>query len=366
MTDKKITPVAITHIHDMLNPDTDKRQDLPGFDPIFVDFPNYIIRITDWIWHERKIDLCLKYYTENCVIHTQAGDIIGAEAVAANTHATLKTFPDRRLDGDNVIWSNEGKAGFYSSHLITSKMTNRGPSEFGPATRRKIRAYTIADCLCRENKVYEEWLFRDNAGIGLQMGFDIRKLAHQAAKQDLIEGNNLLHFHQPNYARTQAAAQTQTQAQAEFPSLPEQNAKAFAQAVFINLWQNRNMELLSDIYDFRVRARYPQQKDFYGPDELSPYLENLLNAFPEAKLHIEHVGNIPYLGEARDIAIRWSLAGEHIGESDYGAPTYAPIYLMGASHWRVIGGRIHEDITIWDDIALRRQIETARLLKHNS
>jgi len=362
MTDKKITQVATTHIDDMLNPDTHTRQNLPGFDPIFVDFPNYIIRITDWIWHERKIDLCLDYYTKNCVIHTQAGDIMGAEAVAAHTHATLETFPDRRLDGDNVIWSQEGEAGFYSSHLITSKMTNCGASEFGPATGRKIRAYTIADCLCRENRIYKEWLFRDNAGMALQMGFDIRKLARQAAKQDLLEGKNLLQFHQPNYERIQATSQEQ----ADFPSPPEQHAKAFAEAVFINLWQNKNMGLLSDIYDFRARARYPQQKDFYGPDEFAPYLENLLNAFPEAKLHIDHVSDIAYLGDARDMAVRWSLAGEHRGESDYGAPTYAPIYLMGASHWRVIGGRIHEDITIWDDIALRRQIETARLLEQGA
>ncbi|MCU0730571.1 MAG: hypothetical protein MUE84_03185, partial [Hyphomonas sp.] len=28
---------------------------LPGFDPEFVDFPHYIIRITERIWHDRAV-----------------------------------------------------------------------------------------------------------------------------------------------------------------------------------------------------------------------------------------------------------------------------------------------------------------------
>lgn len=137
MTKLPITQVATSDLAQLLSPQAGRRMELPGFSEEFVDFPDYIIRITDRIWHERKIELCREYYTEDCVIHTMNGDICGAATVIENTHATLNAFPDRRLDADNVIWSDEGEGKFYSSHLITSKMTNLGPSEFGPPTGKK-------------------------------------------------------------------------------------------------------------------------------------------------------------------------------------------------------------------------------------
>ena len=141
-----ITHVATTDIADMLQPyPSGRRMPMDGFDEEFVDIADYIIRITDRIWHEQKIDLCLRYYSEDSAIHTLAGDIVGARTVEANTHATLKAFPDRTLDGDNVIWSGDDREGYYSSHLITSRMTNLGPSEFGPATGRRVRIRTRAD-----------------------------------------------------------------------------------------------------------------------------------------------------------------------------------------------------------------------------
>ena len=56
------------------------------------------------IWHEKKVELCLKYYAPDSVLHTMVGDIVGAETVAENTWATLAAFPDRSLDGENVVW----------------------------------------------------------------------------------------------------------------------------------------------------------------------------------------------------------------------------------------------------------------------
>jgi hypothetical protein len=34
---------------------------------------------------------------------------------------------------------------------------------------------------------------------------------------------------------------------------------------------------------------------------------------------------------------------------------------MGVSQFRVMNGRIREEVTIWDDVAVRRMIEGARL-----
>jgi hypothetical protein len=61
----------------LLDPQGGQRMILPGFDDEFVDFPDYIIRITDRIWHDRDVELCARYYTDDCLIHTMTGNIIG-------------------------------------------------------------------------------------------------------------------------------------------------------------------------------------------------------------------------------------------------------------------------------------------------
>ncbi|MEO0675729.1 MAG: nuclear transport factor 2 family protein, partial [Pseudomonadota bacterium] len=54
-----ITSVATTDISRMLHPQPPgRRMPMRGFDEEFVDIADYIIRITDRIWHERKLDLC--------------------------------------------------------------------------------------------------------------------------------------------------------------------------------------------------------------------------------------------------------------------------------------------------------------------
>lgn len=348
---KPITHVATTDITDMMNPGPERRMDLPGFAEEFVDFPHYIIRITELIWHDRQVDRIHDWYAPDCAIHTLAGDIAGAQTVVDNTWATLKAFPDRRLDGDNVIWSDDCDGKFYSSHLITSKMTNEGESEFGPATGRKVRVQTIAECLCKNNQVVEEWLVRDNLAIAEQLGFDADEFARLEAEADRKKGFSLIDFHAANRQRVELGDSLAADAG---------SATAIAIAALSALWHTRDWETAKDLYDFRVEATYPGAARLYGPDQIESWFAPLHAALSDTQVAIEHVAEIPYLGEARDVAIRWSVVGTHSGDGRYGPATGAPTYILGVSHYRVMKGRIREEVTIWDDIAVRRQVETAR------
>jgi len=357
MKNLPVTHVATTDLSEMLAPQGGQRMALPGFDKEFVDFPDYIIRITDRIWHERDVELCLKYYSEDCLIHTQSGDIVGAQTVVDNTYATMKSFPDRRLDADNVIWSKDGDGVFYSSHLITSKMTNDGASEFGPATGNKVRVLTIADCACKDNVIFEEWLVRDYGAIVEQLGFNIDAKAKELAEQDVAAGFDLVAFHANNHADVLANAVRLT----EQPDVPEKRPYAFAKSLFSHIWNMKDFSKLGDFYDFRVGAKYPNAQDFYGHDEIGSFLGDLFTIIPDAQIKIEHVADIPYLPGTRDVAVRWSLAGMHTGDGLYGPATNVPIYIMGVSQFRIINGRIREEVTVWDDVAVRQMIEGARL-----
>ena len=348
---KPVNHVATTDISQLMNPGPERRMDLPGFDAEFVDFPHYIVRITERIWHDRDVELCLKYYAEDCAIHTMAGDISGAQTVVDNTWATLKAFPDRRLDADNVIWSAESENAFYSSHLITSKMTNEGDSEFGKATGKQLRIQTIADCLCKDNRVIEEWLVRDNLGAVLQLGFDPKSVARTQAQTDHANGFNLLEFHTSNRAKTKAGDQVSAQTG---------TAAAIAIAALKASLLTRDRKAMTALYDYRVDAKYPGASELYGPDQIASWLAPLWSSFSEVSLSIEHIAEIPYLGSARDVAIRWSLSASHTGDGRYGPPTDADIYILGVSQFRVINNRVREEVCIWDDLALLRQVKTAR------
>lgn len=338
--------VATTDITDMMNPAPGRRMALPGFAEEFVDFPHYIIRITERIWHDREVELCLDWYSEDCAIHTLAGPITGAQTVVDNTWATLAAFPDRRLDGDNVIWSDEGNGSFLSSHLITSKMTNLGDSDFGPATGKRVLVRTIADCLCRENRIVEEWLVRDNLALVDQLGFVPAEVAARQAARDAERGAPL----------TEVLGFYHADALNEPEAEPASEAQRIAAELLRAAWYGDDARAVA-LSDFRLNAWVPGGKFLYGPDQYAEWAAPIRTAFgPHARLRIEHFAEVPYLGDARDVAVRWSLAGWHEGEGAYGAPTGAPLLIMAVSHFRVIEGRVREEVTIWDDIAVLRQI----------
>ena len=55
-------------------------------------------------------------------------------------------------------------------------------------------------------------------------------------------------------------------------------------------------------------------------------------------------------------AIRWSLTGLHEGWGRYGAPTGAMVHIMGVSHAEFGPWGLRREVTIFDDIAVWKQI----------
>ena len=170
-----------------------RRQDLPGYDPVYRDFVDYIIRCTHRIWEQKNVGLCRSHYAADCAIHTLAGPVTGVEAVVRIRSRRWRATPDRLLIGEDVIWSDDGAAGLYSSHRIVSRSTHMGDDPLlGDATMLSNGVMTIADCLCRENRIVEEWLVRDNLRGVLQVGAIPWALARAQAAAD-SEGDQARH-----------------------------------------------------------------------------------------------------------------------------------------------------------------------------
>ena len=312
---------------------------MKDFDPKYENLPDYILKCTAQIWEGRDIAALDWHYSENLVVRTPAGISQGNGVGKANTMATLTEFPDRQLLGEDVIWCGDDEQGFLSSHRIVSTATHRG-GIFGPATGIKVVFRTIADTFCHGNRVWDEWLIRDNGAIAAQLG-----QTSQDAAQALIDSGDLA-----------------------FPLTPKTDILGpYTGAGNNNEWGQKHAEILQkimltefgvieDAYDRACHLAYPCGVEAHGIDAVKEFFIGLRSAFPYADFKIEHqIGRHDAMFGPRS-AIRWSLTGKHEGYGRYGAPTGAEVHVMGVSHVEFGPWGLRRETTLIDDIAIWKQI----------
>ena len=144
---------------------------MKNFSSEFQTPEQYIIDITYKIWEERGVGRIHDWYAPKGPVRTPHGVTNTVEMVVQHTLETMQEFPDRELLPEDVIIGDKDE-GFFSSHRVRSPATHLGHGAFGAATNRPITMLTIADCLCRNNRVVYEWLVRDQASIARQLGLD--------------------------------------------------------------------------------------------------------------------------------------------------------------------------------------------------
>jgi predicted ester cyclase len=312
---------------------------MKGFDAHYSDLPDYILKCTAQIWEGRDIAALDWHYADDLLVRTPSGISRGNAAGKANTMATLAEFPDRQLLGEDVIWCGDEDAGFLSSHRIVSTATHHGGA-FGPATGKRVTFRTIADTYCRENRVWDEWLIRDNAAIALQLGLS----AQDVAQAYITAGNQTM----PLTPATDVAG----------PYVGAGNTDTWGEkhACILNRIMTADLAVIPEEFNRACHVSYPCAQEGHGWEAADNFWMGLRSSLPSAEFRIDHqIGRIDPLMCPRS-AIRWSLTGQHDGWGRYGAPTGADIHIMGVSHveWGPYG--IRREITLLDDIAIWTQI----------
>jgi len=325
------------------------RQELPGFDPVYRDFVDYIIRCTHRIWEQKDVGLCRTHYSDDARLHTLSGPVVGAEAVVQNTIGALGVFSDRVVVGEDVIWSEDAPGLFYSSHRIVSRSTHWGDDQlFGPATGRSNGAMTIADCLVRDNRIVEEWLVRDNLRAVWQLGGSAWEIAHSLGDVDLAGAPERHDWRKQAISATRAkdrAAQIPAGHPAAIP------AEMLGLALNEDLFGQAAAALTP-----AVEIRWPSNRHGFGRGYWIGCLTQLRGALHEPAWNLEHVAARPLPHGETAVALRWSLAGVHRGAGIWGPPSGREILIMAVSHYRMRGNVIVEDITVFDELAVLRQI----------
>jgi len=131
---------------DLAPTDRQRSQSMEGFDPIYTDIVDYIVRCTHKIWDERDVGLIYSHYTHNIVLYSSMGTIYNREDVVRDTIQRLASFPERRGLASSVIWNGDDNRGFYTSHLVTGSGRHSQHGHLGAPTGRAFTTRTVADC----------------------------------------------------------------------------------------------------------------------------------------------------------------------------------------------------------------------------
>ena len=268
-----------------------------GFEPVYSDIVDYILRCTHRIWEEKNVGLCRTHYADSCVMHTLNGPARGLDAVVQGTVGTLAAYADRIVVGEEVIWSEDAPGLYHSSHRIMSRSTHAGDDpQFGPATGRVQGAVTVADCLVKDNLIVEEWLVRDNARAAVQLGLEPWDIARAQAEAD-GRGDPARHEWRADWI---AAVRDAT------PTLPPDEHPAHGPAkALATAFVDDNYGLAAQACSPAVEVRWPTNRQGWGRGAWIGCLMQLRSLLHKARFRLDHWCARPLPGGTW----RWRCAG---------------------------------------------------------
>ncbi|WP_408008300.1 ester cyclase [Pseudalkalibacillus sp. A8] len=330
---------------------TERKQSMNGFDKTYLDFVDYILKITHRIWEEKGVGLIYDTYHNDIKVHFNTCTMKGINKVVSKTLQSLHAFPDEKVVGENVIWSGDDEDGFYSSHRLSSTSTNLGNSSYGPATGKKVAYRGTADCFCYGNRIVEEWIVGDTLHIVQQLGLNpveiAKKLARNATNSPALQTS----FGAGDTMEGQLVPNVYTREYSQF------EIGDFILEVYNKLWERRFFDYVRKFYTDNSTVNFVGGKRLVGTQQIQGMFISLFASFPTARFVIERVtcnqGGTP---KDWDAAVRWRLQGIHEGIGYFGQPSGKPIELLGINHVRVRHGKIIEEWITFDGMDLLKQI----------
>ena len=317
---------------------------MENFSSEFLTPEQYIIDITYNIWEERGIGRIHDWYAESCPVRSPHGVTNSVQDVVQHTLESMHDFPYRDLLAEDVIIGDK-PSGFYSSHRVRSVGMHTGSGSFGPATNRPVTILSIADCLCRDNRVIGEWLIRDQSVITLQLGLDL--VAHGSAMgkrnpQAYAIGNDAMRqrWVDPN-------------------GLTMEGDKVIAERIvstYDAIWNHKNLQIMHERYDRAVRLEGPAGHLCYGRARAGNLVSTILSSIPHGDFAAHHVIVCQEAERPVRVAMRWSYCGTHSGHGRYGKPAGSPLTILGISHFELRDGQIVNEWMVVDETAIYAQV----------
>lgn len=329
----------------------ERRQPMRGFEDTYVDIVDYILRITHRIWEDQDVGYIYDTYSAGCTVYTDSGPQYGVEKVVADTLQSIHAFPDARHYADDVIWAGDEDRGFATSHRAINVGHHTGSWRWGPPTGRKISVWVIANCVSRENEIFEEWVLYNTAARLAQCGVDVL----DAARRHGNEGLSPLSEEQLTEAERLLGGRIPERYPAPF-SPSSADVEYVVRALFHDLYNRRDLSAIDRVYAQNVRWNGPSNRSGYGRASVRALARGLLATFPDLGVHVDEVY---WMGNEREgfrVSVRWTGVGTHRGFALYGAPTGRRVHLWGLTQLYFSGGRVVEDWTLFNEFDVLAQL----------
>ena len=317
---------------------------MKGFDKKYKSFPDYILKITKQIWEGKDVNSIANFYTEDIPVRSPFGVTYGNKPVIDATFATLREFPNRQLLGEDVIWNKDSEDGYHSSHRILSKGTHLGDGSYGKPSGKNIYYRVIADCACKYNQVYDEWIVRDQGAMVRQIGFTPKEFA-----QKIIENEG-------GIGKCKKIFNLKSDMKSEYkPNPAPEDSVGLKYSNILNT-------IFTNDYNFSDYARaasiyWPGNKIGHGREDIEKFWQSLKGAFSNFKFSIEHIGYLEEQGKNPKASIRWFLDANHSNKtSDFGEATNKNIFIMGINHAEISDGKVIREWVLFDEVAIWKQI----------
>ncbi len=332
-------------------PDHLEQQPMKGFEEQYRNIVDYIVRITHRIWEEKDIGYIYDTYSHDCRVWDDVGLQYGRDKIVADTVHTNNAFPDIRLVADEVIWAGDEEASFHTSHRTMILGTNTGYSRFGAPTGRPVRLLCIANCVSRNNEIYDEHVAYDSAGMLRQLGFDVPEMARRAVA-DRVDGPFA-----PNFA----AGEPRRMAGQNKPPLhpiPDSadDIRKFVHAAFDTIWNRRNFSAMDRLYAPSVVFEGSTGRVYRGVGQLRSHVMSMIAMFPNIAVSVE---DLYWMGNPRDgylVSIRWGAVGSHRGNGPYGEPTGRETHIWGITQWLIENGKVQKEWTVFNEFGILMQL----------
>ena len=122
-----------------------------------------------------------------------------------------------------------------------------------------------------------------------------------------------------------------------------------------DVWNRRRFDRVKDFYAPDVNVQTAPGQELHGIQGVVAYVIAMLAALPDAVVAFDHFCDVEET-DGYIAAVRWSLNGTHTGAGMFGAPSGKPVAMFGMSHFRFKHGKIVQEWTVWDEIAVLMQI----------
>ena len=311
----------------------------------YADPDEFIREVTDRIWVARDIDHIRENYEPGSIVHGGLGTVVGVEAVVAGTTMRQAAAPDHVGQAEDVVWEARGEEAFLSSHLVFAS-----DPEIVGGRRRRVRTRTVACCLYRRGRMVEEWVVRDELARVLQRGLD----PDEAARELVFRGwtGSMLEAPPADVLACGDSGPRPDDHRAECEMVLE---------MVDTLWNRRDLAALPRFFDRDLFLHGVGDVTHTRPAGYQEELLRLVAPFPGARFAVRDVA--AHRGERYGgvrVAITWTLTGAYDGVASFGSLTGAPVTLLGASQLLVHDGRIVREVRVYDEIALRAQVNATR------